>query len=161
MTKQTLMILGLTLASAFYTPLGHTKANIHKIPTSQLDETPSQSPDKEGKLIEKQSFTQQQQQLIQEYYYKHRYDKGRTITPKRLPQHNEKTGKLPLNWQKDIQLGQAIPLNIYQAALDIPYELEEILPKEATGIKIIKIENKMIRVQEETRIVLDTFDIDQ
>ncbi|GAA4365415.1 hypothetical protein [Kangiella marina] len=112
-----------------------------------------------GKPSHDNSFSSHDHELIRDYYYRHRYDSGRSTLPKGLQKKYERTGELPPGWQMKVQRGEVLPVDIYRHGRDIPYELRERLPVGPVGSKIIELEGKIIRVMEGTRMILDVFDI--
>ncbi|GAA4348198.1 hypothetical protein [Kangiella taiwanensis] len=120
-----------------------------------------QHAEKSSKPERDHRFSGDEHDLIQDYYYRHRYDSGRTTIPKGLQKKYERTGELPPGWQMKVQRGEVLPIDIYRHAHDIPYELRERLPVGPVGSKIIELEGKIIRVMEGTRMILDVFDIDR
>jgi hypothetical protein len=83
--------------------------------------------------------------------------------PKKLPpglQKKAARGKaLPPGWQKKIASGEVLDAEVWRRATHFPYELAKRLPPAPEGTVLIKVEGKIIRLYEATRIILDVFDI--
>lgn len=82
---------------------------------------------------------------------------------KNLPPGLEKKiqrGKdLPPGWQKKIVKGEVLDNELYLNAVPVTIEERKYLPPSPTGTKLLKIENKIIRVMEATRTILDVFEV--
>lgn len=145
---KTICIAGLLTISS---PLAHAMTNEEAKPTNKSASMSETKPD--------HTFTTEERDLIQDYYYRHRYDSGRTVIPKSIQKKPQRTGKLPPDWQKSIQRGKVLPIDIYEHGREIPAELQESLPKGPADSKIIKLEGKVIRVVQSTRVILDVLNI--
>jgi hypothetical protein len=82
---------------------------------------------------------------------------------KSLPPGLEKkiqSGKeLPPGWQKKIVKGEVLDKDVYHNAVIVTREERYRLPPSPVGTKLLKIENKIIRVMDATRTILDVFEV--
>jgi len=67
--------------------------------------------------------------------------------------------ELPPGWQMKIARGEVLDAEVWRHATYLPYELTKTLPPAPEGTILIKVEGKVIRLYEATRIILDVFDI--
>ena len=141
MKKQLVTLISLAVAVSLSSPLAVAK-NDHKKGHKGKPQHAEQKHSHQDKKPERERrFSNDEHDLIQDYYHRHRYDSGRTTLPKGLQKKYERTG------------------DIYRHGRDIPFELRERLPVGPVGSKIIELEGKIIRVMEGTRMILDVFDI--
>ena len=159
MKKQLVTLTSLAVAAALSSPLALAKNDHKKGHKDKPQHAEQKQAHQDGKPEHDRRFTPDEHDLIQDYYYRHRYDSGRTTIPKGLQKKYERTGELPPGWQMKIQRGEVLPADIYHHGNDIPVELREELPTGPVGSKIIELEGKIIRVMEGTRMILDVFDI--
>lgn len=107
-------------------------------------------------------FSQQERQLIGQHYSQsapnHKSKKPKKI-PKGLQKKYQRMGEFPHGWQKKIQRGEVIDIGFYQQAKPLPIKLQRHLPAGPLGSKALEVEDKIIRVMEEIRVILDVFDI--
>jgi Ni/Co efflux regulator RcnB len=159
MRKQVITLISLVVVMALTTPVAVAKNDKHKGHKEKPQHAQQKQAHNQGKPEREPRFSSHEHDLIQDYYYRHRYDSGRSKLPKGLQKKYERTGELPPGWQKKVQRGEILPIDIYNSAGDIPFELREQLPVGPVGSEIIKLESKIIRVMEGTRMILDVFDI--
>ena len=67
--------------------------------------------------------------------------------------------QLPPGWQKKLAKGQVLDYEVYQNAVPLSKEERAKLPPSPIGTKLLKVENKIIRVMDATRTVLDVFEV--
>lgn len=75
---------------------------------------------------------------------------------KRLPPGLAKKNKLPPGWQKKLAPGQRIPDDVWSHRVELPKEIK--LPDEK-GVIRVRIDDRIVKVAERTREVLDVFEI--
>jgi hypothetical protein len=99
---------------------------------------------------------------IRSYYYGHpqKVTKYKTLPPG-LQKKAARGKELPPGWQMKIARGEVLDAEVYRHATRLPYELIGALPPAPEGTVLIKVEGKIIRLYEATRIILDVFDIGQ
>ena len=66
---------------------------------------------------------------------------------------------LPPGWQKKVAPGQSLDYHVYRQGESLPDILLRRLPPPPTGSKILRIEDKIIRLNAATRTILDVFDL--
>ena len=67
-------------------------------------------------------------------------------------------GDLPPGWQKKIAKGEVLDVEVYRNAVPVSKEVRLKYPASKTGTKLLKIENKIIRVMDATRTIIDVFE---
>ncbi len=65
---------------------------------------------------------------------------------------------LPPGWQKKIARGEVLGEDLYARAQPLSEKERRKYPESKAGTKLLKIEDKVIRVMEKTRRVLDVLD---
>ncbi len=68
-------------------------------------------------------------------------------------------GSLPPGWQKKLERGDVMSLEDYQHAAPIPQSLSDALPPQPEGTELVKAEDRIFRILETTREILDVFDV--
>lgn len=66
---------------------------------------------------------------------------------------------LPPGWQKKVTPGQNLDYQVYRNGESLPDVLLRRLPPSPVGSEIIRIENKIVRLNSATRAILDVFDL--
>ncbi len=66
---------------------------------------------------------------------------------------------LPPGWQKKIAAGQSLDYQLYRQSKGLPELLLQRLPQPPAGSEILRVEDKIIRINEATRTILDVFDL--
>jgi Ni/Co efflux regulator RcnB len=66
---------------------------------------------------------------------------------------------LPPGWQKKVSPGQSLDYHVYRQGESLPDILLRRLPPPPTGSEILRVEDKIIRLNAATRTVLDVFDL--
>lgn len=82
---------------------------------------------------------------------------------KRLPPGLRKKlargGQLPPGWQKKVARGEVLDEDLLAHALPLPDELLEKLPEQPPGTIIRTVEDKIVRILEATRTILDVLNL--
>ena len=78
--------------------------------------------------------------------------------PPGLAKKVERGGELPPGWQKKVAAGEVLDEEFYARAKPLSREESRKYPAGKVGTRILKIEDKVIRVMEKTRKVLDVLD---
>ena len=66
---------------------------------------------------------------------------------------------LPPGWQKKLARGEVLDHDIYINAVPVSREVERQYPASKAGTKLLQVENKIIRVMDATRTILDVFEV--
>ena len=75
---------------------------------------------------------------------------------KQLPPGLAKKNKLPPGWQKKLAVGQRVPDDAWAHRVALPAEVK--LPEEK-GVIRVRIDDRIVKVAEKTREVLDVLDL--
>ena len=83
--------------------------------------------------------------------------------PKKLPpglqKKLERGGELPPGWQKKVARGEVIDSDFYRTySRSLPEEILRRLPRDIDGTSIRRIDDRIVRIQDNTRLVLDVLD---
>ena len=79
--------------------------------------------------------------------------------PPGLAKKVERGGELPPGWQKKVAAGEVLDEDLYKRAKPLSDEERRRYPSTSkAGTKLLKIENKIIRVMDATRVILDVLD---
>ncbi len=151
-----------------------------KEPVKAVAETSGRFNSDEKRLIA--AFFQEMDRRDPEHYQRHESDddrrevreerygkkgkiKGRDKPKKqkRLPPGLQKKldrgGELPPGWQKKVARGEVMDGELYRQSRDLPPELRKRLPPSPAGTKIRQIEDKVVRILEATRVIVDVLDL--
>lgn len=74
---------------------------------------------------------------------------------KQLPPGLAKKNKLPPGWQKKVARGEVIPDDVWQHRVLLPPDVVRRLPPSPPGTVTVRVDDKIVRVVEDTRAVLD------
>ncbi len=66
---------------------------------------------------------------------------------------------LPPGWQKKIAPGQSLDYHVYRQGESLPDILLRRLPPPPIGSEILRVEDKIVRLNSATRTILDVFDL--
>ncbi|HSH94811.1 MAG TPA: hypothetical protein VK968_11745, partial [Roseimicrobium sp.] len=70
-----------------------------------------------------------------------------------------KGGELPAGWQKKVARGEVLPPEVMAHAEPLPDSVAAKLPPQPKGTVLRKIDDKVVRVKESSREVLDVIEI--
>ena len=101
-------------------------------------------------LADPGSFSSQERDQIDRYFKSH------PETRKQLPPGLAKKNKVPPGWQKKLAPGQRIPDDVWAQRVDLPREIK--LPVEK-GVIRVRIDDRIVKVAERTREVLDIMNL--
>lgn len=79
--------------------------------------------------------------------------------PPGLQKKVAKGGSLPPGWQKKVTKGQVIPSDIYRQAEPLPKDIMIQLPPLTAGTSIMKIDNRIVKVADATKTIIDVIDL--
>lgn len=99
-------------------------------------------------------FSRHEKDAILEYYSM----KNQNMPPG-LAKKVENGGSLPPGWHKKIARGQVVPSDIYRYAEPVPDDVLIRFPRPAAGTSLIKIDNRIVRVVDATKTIVDVIDI--
>lgn len=83
---------------------------------------------------------------------------GETLPPG-LAKKVERGGELPPGWRKKLHKGEKIDERVYLLGQPISEREIKALPPALPGTKNIRVEDKIIRLKDATRTILDVFDL--
>jgi len=66
---------------------------------------------------------------------------------------------LPPGWQKKVAPGRSLDYQVYRQGMSLPDILLQRLPPSPIGSEIIRVEDKIIRLNSATRTILDVFNL--
>lgn len=105
-----------------------------------------------------------EKRIIEEFFRKQKASdvkKGKKDKklPKGLQKKMARGGKLPPGWEKKVDKGRPLDKEVLDNSEPLPPELVKELPKQPEETTIVKVEDKIIRILNATKEVLDVFDI--
>ena len=103
-----------------------------------------------GKKKAHQPFSSGEREEINRYY------RSNPEQRKQLPPGLAKKNKLPPGWQKKLARGERIPDDVWKHRVELPKDIR--LPDEK-GVIRVRIDDRVVKVAERTREVLDVFEI--
>lgn len=89
------------------------------------------------------------------------YKKQKSLPPG-LQKKLDRGGELPPGWQKKVAAGEVLSEDLYERAQPLPYSQYSrysIYPPEQ-GEKILRLENRILRIKDDTREILQIFGIE-
>lgn len=93
------------------------------------------------------------------YAKQNKKDKKHKNLPPGLAKKVERGEKLPPGWQKKLAKGEVLDAKVYANAEPLSEKEKNKLPPSPAGTKLLKIENKIIRILDSTRTILDIFEV--
>jgi hypothetical protein len=122
--------------------------------------------------IADQLFTQTEKNILQDYlgthssgeednnedkksHKKHKKDKKKKKLPKGLQKKLERGGQLPPGWQKKLARGEVLGADVYESSSRLPRDILDRLPSGPEGTSIRHIEDRVVRIFDGTREILD------
>lgn len=112
---------------------------------------------------EEKIFTPEEINIIKKYLNETSVKKKDTVKKKSLPPGLAKKlsrgGTLPPGWQMKVARGEVLDYEIYSKAIHLP---EDILKKLSTlpeGTILLQVGNKIVKVIETSRIIIDLFEL--
>lgn len=95
------------------------------------------------------AFKGKEREVIQGYF------QANPSAAKRLPPGLAKKKKLPPGWQKKLARGEVVPDDVWRHRVPLPADVVRQLPPAPPGTVVVRIDDKVVRVIETTREVLD------
>lgn len=116
-------------------------------------------------------FTEDEKRVIQSYFegrqgYHDDYGQGRDKPKKNkqlppgLKKKLERGGELPPGWQKKIARGEVLDADLYRQSTPLPEDLLNRLPTDANGTELRLLGDRVLRIIDDTRAILDVFTVD-
>ena len=98
--------------------------------------------------------------LVSPAYAKHNKNKSKHKgLPPGLAKKVERGGELPPGWQKKLVRGEVLDEDIYSRGVMLSDEERGGIPPSPAGTSLLRVEDKIIRVMDATRTILDVFDV--
>src|SRR5262245_40920346 len=92
--------------------------------------------------------------LEKEIVRQHRAD-SRAVQSKQPTKKVARDAKLPPGWQKKIARGEVLPETVYRQAQPLPEVVIRTLPPPPAGTMLVTLDDKVLRVLEATRTIVD------
>lgn len=116
-------------------------------------------------------FTDDEKRIIQSYFdgqqgYSddHRGSRDKPKKKKKLPpglkKKLERGGELPPGWQKKVARGEVLDADLYGQSTPLPEDLLNRLPTDAYGTELRLLGDRVLRIIDDTRAILDVFTVD-
>ena len=106
------------------------------------------------------------QDIIDSYYreqFQTKKGKKNGKKKKNLPPGLQKKlargGELPPGWQKKVARGEVLDWQIYSRSVKLPKDLQRRLPALSQGTEFLRLEDRVFRILNDTREILDIFTI--
>lgn len=115
-------------------------------------------------------FDETEKRLLGDYLRDSRYrddegEYGKKHKEKKLPpglrMKLERGGELPPGWQKKVARGEVLDAEIYSHSHSLPDEIRRRMPRDIDGTSIRRIDDRIVRVMDATRTVLDVYYLTQ
>ncbi|WP_461515779.1 hypothetical protein [Porticoccus sp.] len=115
-------------------------------------------------------FDEAEKRLLGDYLRDSRYreddgDYGKKHKEKKLPpglrMKLERGGELPPGWQRKVARGEVLDADIYNHSYSLPDDIRRRLPRDIDGTSLRRIDDRVVRVMDATRTVLDVFYLTQ
>ena len=79
--------------------------------------------------------------------------------PPGLQKKLERTGELPPGWQKKLVKGEVLDTSLYEIGKQYPVKPGDYSFEPRVGTEVLRIKDRIIRINNETRKILEVFDI--
>jgi hypothetical protein len=96
------------------------------------------------------NFSRADRDTIRDYY--------RNLPPG-LAKKYRRTGDMPPGWTKKVQVGQPLPAEYERYVQPLPRELHDSVRQESLGVEVIRIGQKVLRLEKATRTILDVLEL--
>lgn len=96
------------------------------------------------------TFSRADRDTIRDYY--------RNLPPG-LAKKYRRTGDLPPGWAQKIRVGQPLPVEYRQYAQPLPRELRDSVMGGSVGVEVIRVGEKVLRLEKATRTILDVLEL--
>ena len=125
-------------------------------------ETPQYVVEKQVTVKQKNAFSPAERNLIRAQLLGQESTTSQRNHEKLPPGLQKKVARgkaLPPGWQKKMAPGQNLDYHVYRQGESLPDVLLRRLPPPPTGSEILRVEDKIIRLNAATRTILDVFDL--
>jgi hypothetical protein len=142
------------------------------VPAMAMGKTPKSGAESETKQIQKRQppveevFSEAEVNKIRNYYRNidaaeksGKTGKKMKPLPAGLQKKLARGGELPPGWQKKVARGEVLDEDVYHLSESLPEDLKNQLSTQPPGTKIIRAQDKIIRVMEATREIVDVMDL--
>jgi len=109
-------------------------------------------------------FNEAEKRLFGDYLRGRHYDdqdeyhQGKTKKlPPGLRKKLERGGELPPGWQQKVAKGEVLDTDVYYHSRDLPDDILRRLPRDIDGTSIRRIDDRIVRIMDATRTILDVF----
>jgi hypothetical protein len=99
------------------------------------------------------SFSPEERRKIEKYFQNHPDQRSQ------LPPGLAKKNKVPPGWQKKLAKGKPVPKDVWEMRQDLPKEILVKIPAPPEGVRIVRIMDRVIKVREDTRELLDELNL--
>ena len=86
------------------------------------------------------------------------YNKQKTLPPG-LQKKYDRTGEIPPGWQKKVVKGEVLDPSIYAVCKHYPVNPVDYHLKHINGTSLLRLEDRIIRIINDTKVVLEVFAI--
>lgn len=100
-----------------------------------------------------------EKQVVHDYILTYRQNKKLKSLPPGLAKKVARGESLPPGWQKKIARGEVMPFVVYQEITPLPEVILVKMPAQPFGTRLGYIDNKIVRIAEATRTIVDVFDL--
>jgi hypothetical protein len=83
----------------------------------------------------------------------------RAVQSKKPTQKAARGAKPPTGWQKKIARGEILPETVYKQAQPLPEVVIRTLPPPPAGTTLVILDDKVLRLLEATRTIVDVFEL--
>ena len=77
--------------------------------------------------------------------------------PKGLQKKIDRGGQLPPGWQKKVERGEVLDQDVYRHARPLPERYLSRLGDQPEGTSVLQVDDRIIRVHDATRTIVDVF----
>lgn len=137
-------LVAVTLACAAPAWAGHGKGK-----GSKAEEAPAVEDSSHDRHHGDKGFSDREASEIRGYFRAHPDARNQ------LPPGLAKKNKVPPGWRKKLGIGERIPDDVWAHHVPLPREVNSKLPELESGVIRVRIDDRVLRVAEKTREVLD------
>lgn len=142
-----------------------TQATADQIPqevieTDSEEEAAAAKKTKEAKKDSKDlKFSEKDKEVLEDWQKgKASWKKSKKSLPPGLQKKVDRGGELPPGWKKKLEIGTELDPEVDAVAVPLPEEIRSRLPEIPEGTEIVQVGEKIIRVIESTREIVDILD---
>jgi len=136
------------------------QAKSDKAPPKQATpSTPSSATPSPAAAAPEQPWLQMEMTPLEKEIVKQHLADIRAVQSKKPTKKAARGVKLPPGWQKKIARGEILPETVYRQAQPLPEVVIRTLPPPPAGTTLVILDDKVLRLLEATRTVVDVFEI--